>query len=205
MRFLDACRETFHVNEGADICLEFDPPTVTQEKVRTLKEAGFNRFSVGFQAFDDELLRMCNRSHDVATAERAYQIVRDEGITHTNIDLIFPLPNLTTDVWKHAVDRAIELEPGCLTTYGLEVWPKTSFHHSITHGELSLPEPKAEQEMYEYAIDSLEAAGFLSTSSIGSYHPERSPRYSRFLEYYWRTWPMIGFGVSSKSVIGERL
>jgi oxygen-independent coproporphyrinogen III oxidase len=205
IRLLDACRETFDLAPEAEICLEFDPPTVTAEKVRALGEAGFNRFSVGVQAFDDDLLRMCNRSHDVATAERAYEIIRGEGFSHVNLDLIFPLPNLTFDVWKHAVDRAIELEPGCLTTYGLEIWPKTSFHHGIVNNELTLPAPEEEQRMYAYAIDALDAAGFQRTSSTGYHHPERSPQYSRFLEYYWRTWPMIGFGVSSKSVIHNRL
>jgi oxygen-independent coproporphyrinogen-3 oxidase len=204
-RVLDTCRENFKVNDGAEICVEFDPPTVTPEKVRTLVDAGFTRFSVGFQAFDDELLRICNRSHDVATAERAYKMVRDQGVTNVNIDLIFPLPALTVDIWRHAVDRAIELEPGCITTYGLEIWPKTEFHHGITNDKMSLPAPEDEQEMYAYAIDQLEANGYERVSSTGYFHPDRAPQYSRFLEYYWRTWPMIGFGVSAKSVIHDRL
>lgn len=205
VRLLQTCRETFHVNADAEICLEFDPPTVTAEKVETLGAAGFNRFSIGVQAFDDDLLRLCNRSHDLATAERAYQIVRSAGFTHVNLDLIFPLPSLTLETWKRAVNRAIELEPGCLTTYGLEIWPKTSFHHGITNDTLFLPSQQEEQDMYAFAIDALEAAGFQRASSTGYYHPARSPRYSRFLEYYWRTWPMLGFGVSAKSVIHERL
>lgn len=205
VRLLDTCRETFQVNDGAEICLEFDPPTVTTEKVQQLGEAGFNRFSMGVQAFDDDLLRICNRSHDVKTAVDAYQIVKSLGYTNVNMDLIFPLPNLTLDIWKRSIDRAIELEPGCLTAYGLEIWPKTAFYHDITHERLSLPAPEDEQAMYEYAIDALEAAGFLRTSSTGYYHPDRSPQYSRFLEYYWRTWPMLGFGVSSKTVVHDRL
>jgi oxygen-independent coproporphyrinogen-3 oxidase len=204
-RLLTACRETFQLSPGAEVCLEFDPPTVTREKVETLGEAGFNRFSVGVQAFDDELLRLCNRSHDVATAERAYEIIRSAGHRHINLDLIFPLPNLTLDRWQRGVDRAIELEPGCLTAYGLEIWPKTSFHHGITNDTLRLPSPEEEREMYAYALDALEGAGFQRTSSTGYFHPDRSPRYSRFLEYYWRTWPMLGFGVSAKSVVHERL
>jgi len=205
VRLLDTCRETFQVHPDAEICVEFDPPTVTKEKVETVGEAGFNRFSIGVQSFDDNLLRICNRSHDVATAERAFQIVRSAGFTHVNLDLIFPLPNLTLETWQRSIGMAIDLEPGCVTAYGLEIWPKTAFYHDITNEKLTLPAPEAEREMYAYAIDALDAAGFHRTSSTGYYHPDRSPRYSRFLEYYWRTWPMIGFGVSSKSVIHERL
>ncbi|GLY30464.1 radical SAM family heme chaperone HemW [Kineosporia sp. NBRC 101731] len=204
-RLLTACRETFEVNADAEICLEFDPPTVTAEKVETIQEAGFNRISLGIQAFDDELLRICNRSHDVATAERAYKIIKDAGYSHINLDLIFPLPNLTMDSWRRAVDRGIELEPSCLTTYGLEIWPNTAFHHQIINDKLTLPTPDEELAMYSYALDQLEGNGFQRVSSTGYFHPDRGPGYSKFLEYYWRTWPMLGFGVSSKSVVHNRL
>lgn len=204
-RLIRTCRESFDVRPDAEITVEFDPPTVDPGKLAVVKDAGVSRISIGVQAFDDELLRICNRSHDSATAERAIRMVREAGWTNVNLDLIFPLPNLTLDLWQHAVDRAIELEPGCVTAYGLEIWPKTPFHHEITNQRLELPSPEAELAMYEYAIDQLDAHGFLRTSSTGYHHPDRAPQYSKFLEYYWRTWPMIGFGVSSKSVIHERL
>ncbi|MFD0399607.1 coproporphyrinogen-III oxidase family protein [Kitasatospora sp. NPDC127121] len=204
-RLLDACRESFEFNEGAEIGLEFDPSTVDEAKIARMREAGFTRLSVGVQAFDDRLLEICNRSHDLATAERAFRTVVDGGFTHTNIDLIFPLPGQSVDDWKRSVDRAIELEPACITAYGLEIWPKTAFHSLITSGKMALPSAQDERRMYEYAIDALEAAGFARRSSTGYYHPDRCADYSRFLEYYWRTWPMIGFGVSSKSVIHDRL
>ncbi|MEV8323362.1 coproporphyrinogen-III oxidase family protein [Kitasatospora sp. NPDC056731] len=204
-RLLDACRESFEFNEGAEIGLEFDPSTVDEAKIARMREAGFTRLSVGVQAFDDRLLEICNRSHDLATAERAFRTVVDGGFTHTNIDLIFPLPGQSVDDWKRSVDRAIELEPACITAYGLEIWPKTAFHSLITSGKMALPSAQEERRMYEYAIDALEAAGFARRSSTGYYHPDRCADYSRFLEYYWRTWPMIGFGVSSKSVIHDRL
>ncbi|MER8102545.1 coproporphyrinogen-III oxidase family protein [Kitasatospora sp. NPDC094016] len=204
-RLLDACRESFEFNEGAEIGLEFDPSTVDEAKIARMREAGFTRLSVGVQAFDDRLLEICNRSHDLATAERAFRTVVDGGFTHTNIDLIFPLPGQSVDDWKRSVDRAIELEPACITAYGLEIWPKTAFHSLITSGKMALPSAQDERRMYEYAIDALQAAGFARRSSTGYYHPDRCADYSRFLEYYWRTWPMIGFGVSSKSVIHDRL
>jgi len=205
VHLLDVCRECFDFNPGAEIALEFDPSTVDPHKVRTLVAGGFNRVNVGVQAFDDRLLRICNRSHDVATAERAFRDVVDGGFEHTNIDLIFPLPGQSLDDWKRSVDRAIELEPACVTAYGLEVWPNTAFHTLIKNGTLSLPSPEDESRMYEYAMDTLEAAGFRRRSSTGYFHPDRCRDLSVFLEYYWRTWPMLGFGVSSKSVVHDRL
>lgn len=204
VRLTDACRETFEMEPGAEIALEFDPATVTAEKVEALDRAGFTRVSIGVQAFDDRLLTLCNRDHDLATAERAYQLVR-ERFSHVNIDLIFPLPEQSLDDWRRSVDRAIALEPGCVTAYGLEIWPKTAFHHQISDGVLTMPSERDERAMYEYAIDALEGAGFQRLSSTGYFHPDRAPHYCRFLDYYWRTWPMIGFGVSAKTVAHDRL
>jgi oxygen-independent coproporphyrinogen III oxidase len=201
---LQTCRETFPFEPDAEIALEFDPSTVTRDKVSMLYDAGFNRMSVGVQSFEDRLLTLCNRAHDVATAERAFETVR-EKFSYVNLDLIFPLPTQTNDEWERSVDRALSLEPGCLTAYGLEIWPKTAFHHDLQQGRLQMPTPAQERRMYEYAIDKLEAAGFKRLSSTGYYHPDRAPEYCRFLNYYWRTWPMIGFGVSSKSVVHDRL
>ena len=204
-RLLRACRETFVFNDGVEIALEFDPPTVTADKLATLQDAGFNRVNLGVQSFDDKLLRICNRSHDAATAEHAYSLIQAAGFSHVNIDLIFPLPELTIDVWQQSVEKALSMEPACITVYGLEIWSRTSFHRNIAKGTMSLPTLEEERAMYECALDLLDAAGFERASSTGYYHPDRCPRYSRFLEYYWRTLPMIGFGVSSKSVIHERL
>jgi oxygen-independent coproporphyrinogen-3 oxidase len=205
VRLFDACRETFRFNAGAEITLEFDPVTVTPEKIETLSAAGFNRMSMGIQSFDDTLLKLCNRSHDAKTAEHAYRMIRNSGFSHVNIDLIFALPTLTFETWKRTFDRAIELEPGCISTYLMELLPKTPFHHQVGNGTLALPTQAEERAMYEYVLDSYEQNGFRRGTTTGYYHPERSPRYSRFMEYYSRTWPMIGFGVSARSAVHERL
>jgi oxygen-independent coproporphyrinogen-3 oxidase len=57
--------------------------------------------------------------------------------------------------------------------------------------------------MAEVAFDLLEGAGYVTGSTSGYYRPDLCDRYCLFLDYYWRTWPMIGFGVSSKSAIRE--
>ena len=203
-RILQACRDSFKFEADAEIALEFDPSTVTAEKVDILHDVGFNRLSIGIQSFEDRLLQLCNRAHDVATAERAYELVR-RRFSHVNVDLIFPLPTLTVEEWQRSVDKAISLEPGCVTAYGLEIWPKTAFHYDLQQGRLEMPTNDDERAMYEYAIEKLEGAGFKRLSSTGYFHPDRAPDYCRFLNYYWRTWPMIGFGVSAKSVIHDRL
>jgi oxygen-independent coproporphyrinogen III oxidase len=204
-RLIAVCRETFELRPGCEICIEFDPSTVTPDKLQRVREAGATRLSVGVQSFDPKVLETCGRSHDTETAVRAIEQIRGAGFGHLNVDLIFPLPDQTVENWAESVDQAISLDPGCITAYGLEVWPKTAFHHQLKSGKITLPDANDELRMFEYALDALEDAGYLRCSTSGYYHPDRCAEYSRFLEYYWRTWPMIGVGVSSKTVVHDRL
>ena len=59
--------------------------------------------------------------------------------------------------------------------------------------------------MYEEAADLVEANGFLPASTNAFRHPDRTPRYSTFLDYYWKTLPLLGFGVSARSAAAGRL
>ena len=54
---LEKLRETFVFTDDPEITLEANPGTVTEEKLRVYREAGFNRLSIGLQSGDDETLK----------------------------------------------------------------------------------------------------------------------------------------------------
>lgn len=205
LHLLSVARETFDLAADCEVCVEFDPASVTFEKVQALHEGGVNRISMGVQTFNDTLLKQSNRPHDVESIYAAWEAVRRVGVAHTNLDLIYPLPGLTMDVWHDSVERALAMEPACLTVYGLEIWPGTPYYSWLEKDKLPLPDSRIEADMYRYAMERLGQAGFVPRSNSGYYHPDRTRRYCRFLDFYWRTWPMLGFGVSSKSLAGSHV
>lgn len=204
-QLIKACAETFELVPDCEICVEFDPKAVTKEKLEQIKAAGVSRVSVGVQVFNEELLQKVNRPHNMEDIFRAFSHVNEVGFPNVNVDLIYPLPGLTIDIWKDSVDKALEFNTACVTIYGLEVWPNTAYHNWYSKGKLSLPDAGEEVEMYEYAVGELSKRGYIARSNSGFYNPSMTKEYCRFLDYYWRTWPMIGFGVSSKSVVGSHL
>ena len=205
IRILDTCRRNFTLDENCEVCCEFDPSCVDAEKASLLRQAGYTRFSMGVQSFNSEILRQSNRPHDRESIFRAFDGLRSAGCDHVNLDLIYPMPGLTQQIWTDSVEQALALEPDCITIYGLEIWPGTAYYNWLQKGKLSLPDADDEVRMYTTAAESLNKAGFIPRSNSGYYHPKRTPRYCHFLDFYWRTWPMIGFGVSSKSVVHNRL
>ncbi|MTJ82375.1 MAG: radical SAM family heme chaperone HemW [Telmatospirillum sp.] len=204
-RILTACRDTFDVSPGAEIAVEFDPKSVEQAKIDTLRDAGFTRLSIGIQSFDEAILRDCNRPHTLADIDRAIDVVRKSRFTHVNIDLIYPLLGLTNEIWEESLRKAIDLNVACITVYPLEVWEKTAYHNWIMKKGKQLPKIHEEKQMALSAFTLLEKAGYKTGSTSGYYRPDLCDNYCVFLDYYWRTWPMIGFGVSSKSVIHQYL
>lgn len=204
-RILDTCKATFNFVDNVDMCMEFDPSTVTDEKLVGFKENGFTRLSIGVQSFDDEVLKVSNRSHDSKTALAAINLIKKHGIKNFNIDLIYPLQCQNMNTWKEDLLKTIELEPAEITAHVLEVWPGTKLERMVKDGIYKLPSFEEEIKMTNEAYDILEAHGFKRWSNCGYYHPDRTNHYSLFMDYYWRTWPMIGFGISAQSVLDQRI
>lgn len=201
---LDTCKNTFHFLDDAEICMEFDPSTVTREILFKVKEYGFNRISFGVQSFNDHVLKKNNRSHSSADTINAIHLAKEVGIPQFNIDLLYPLQHQTMEDWQESLQEAIKLQPATITAYPLEVWPQTSYgtsHEENTYETIPYDE---EIIMTNTAYDILEENGFERRSTCGYYHPDRIEYYCKFQDYYWKSLPMIGFGVSAKTVIHER-
>lgn len=204
-RVIKACRDSYLLADDCEISVEFDPPAVTADKVSELIGSGVNRISVGAQAFDDDVLEDANRAHDAAEVHTAFETLARAGVKHSNIDLIYPLPGLTKTAWHDSVSQAMSVNPASISLYGLEVWPGTAYHSWLKANKLDLPTAEEEVEMYLSASDRLEEAGFTASSTNGYLRSDRADVYCRYLDFYWNHWPTIGFGVSSRSAVFDRI
>ncbi|HEY6072818.1 MAG TPA: coproporphyrinogen-III oxidase family protein, partial [Anaerolineales bacterium] len=91
-RILRRLRESFHLQEEAEISIEANPGTVSAEGLRRLREAGINRISFGVQSANTEELRMLERIHDFSDVMDAVRWARSAGFDNLNLDLIYGLP-----------------------------------------------------------------------------------------------------------------
>lgn len=204
-RIVKTCKANFNFLPNAEMCIEFDPTSVTDDKLKVVKELGFSRVSVGVQSFKDEVLKAGNRSHNSIEAYKAIELFHKYDFKNFNIDLMYPLQYQSLKDWENDLNEAIRLKPSAITAHVLEVWPKTRMAKLVSEKSYELPSYDEEIKMTNLAYDILEVNGFKRWSNCGYYHPERTNHYCVFMEYYWRTYPMIGFGVSAKSVLGQRV
>ena len=91
-RIFSALRDHFRIDPEAEITLEANPGTVTEEKILAWKKAGVNRVSIGLQSVRDEELRILGRIHDYRQFLETWKLIRQAGMKNVNIDLISAIP-----------------------------------------------------------------------------------------------------------------
>lgn len=158
-RLLNAVFETHPPSTKIEITSEANPGTVDSEKFGAMRQAGFNRISLGAQSFFDEDLVVLGRVHRSGHIERAVNAARDAGFDNVNIDLMFALPGQSLKAWEHNLDRAIALGTDHLSLYGLTLEPNTPFYKQHLKGELVLPEEDTQVRMYDLAVAKTADAG----------------------------------------------
>ena len=90
---LSAVKSCYDVSPDAEITIEVNPCSATKEKLNAYKEAGVNRISMGVQSFDNDALKTLGRVHNAETAIKAFSMIRHEGFTNVNLDLISCIPS----------------------------------------------------------------------------------------------------------------
>src|SRR5215204_1472604 len=154
-------RTAFTLTDDAEITIEANPGTVSYENLRELRKIGINRISFGVQSANMEELRMLERTHDFFTVIEAVTSARKAGFDNLNLDLIYALPEQTLQTWQTTVKRIIDLHPEHISAYALTLEHGTPFGRWSSKGLLPIPDPDLAAEMYEWASETLESAGYV--------------------------------------------
>src|SRR6516164_9403716 len=91
-RQLKSLRDRLHASvswdQAEEVTFECEPGTLSLEKVKTLKEIGITRVSLGIENFSDAILEANGRAHLSPEILRAYGWIQDAKFDQVNIDLI---------------------------------------------------------------------------------------------------------------------
>jgi oxygen-independent coproporphyrinogen-3 oxidase len=194
---LQACREHFDFRP-VETTLEANPGTVSLEQLRGLRQAGFDRISLGVQTFEPELLKVLNRIHSVADVENAVGWARQAGFENLSLDLIYGLPGQSMESWQNTVQRALGLQPDHISTYQLTVEPGTRLESQVRLGEVQLPDEDLVYEMDRWM------RGFVRGSGLRRYEVSnwaRAGRESRHNLVYWKDLPYLGLGCGATGFV----
>jgi oxygen-independent coproporphyrinogen-3 oxidase len=193
-RLIRACQERFHLPADAEITVECNPGTTDQDYLLALRAAGVNRLSFGAQSANPDELQLLGRDHGWAAVEAAIADARAAGFDNVNLDLIFGLPNQSLAAWQRTLRAALDLAPDHISIYALTIEVSTPMHDWTRRGVLPLPDPDLAADMYEWAEQTLAAAGYEHYEISNWCKPGRACAHNLI---YWRNEPYFGLGAGA--------
>jgi putative oxygen-independent coproporphyrinogen III oxidase len=201
-QIVETLSQYFGLTESSEISMEMDPGTFGLAQAEGYRQAGVNRVSLGSQAFQDDLLMDCGRTHRVKDIDEAVDVLRQAGYKNLSLDLISGLPNQTLGQWEESLERAIALSPQHISAYDLVIEPGTVFGKRFGPGEGPLPTDDLTAQMYRVASQTLRDAGY-THYEISNY--AQAGFECRHNSVYWRNGAYYGFGMGAASYIqGQR-
>jgi len=193
---VDICREIFGFAPGAEISFEANPGTIDFDALCYLRDAGFNRISVGVQSFDNKELLRLGRLHDADMAEEVIFDVQRAGFDNISLDLMYGLPDQTVQSWQNTLRRAMALEAQHLSAYQLSVEENTGFAQMAAIGELNIPAEEAIVEMDAITAEITGTIGFTQYEISNFARPGYECRHNI---NYWKNDEYLACGAGSVS------
>jgi oxygen-independent coproporphyrinogen-3 oxidase len=117
LRLIDAL--TLHMPlSSPDWSIELDPRTLSPEWGQVLGAIGTRYASLGVQTFDPALQVAIGRIQPDADLARAVELLRENGISSLNFDLMYGLPGQTLVELEATLERSVELGADRIALFG---------------------------------------------------------------------------------------
>lgn len=197
----------YTISKAPEITLEANPDDLSTEalakgdlSVKSMKEVGINRLSIGIQSFFEEDLKLLNRVHSADEAFECVEVAK-EHFDNISIDLIYGIPGLSDVRWLENVHKAIAMDIPHISCYALTVEPKTALKAFIEKGIIPAVEDDVAQNQHEILLRETEKAGYdnYEFSNFG-----KPGFYSQNNMGYWKGKTYLGIGPSAHSYNGDQ-
>lgn len=200
----------FVADEEAEYSIEMDPRECTPETVKTLRDVGFNRMSMGVQDFDPAVQKAVNRIQSEAVTVRVLNDARAEGFRSMNIDLMYGLPYQSVETFDVTLDKIINFSPDRIALFNYAHLPEM-FMPQRRIDESAMPTPQEKLNILEHSINKLINAGYVFVGMDHFAKPEdeltiaqqEGKLYRNFQGYSTQAdCDLIGLGLTSIGYVG---
>ena len=195
-RIIGEARKVFSL-DSAEITLEANPCSVSEEKLRGYHKAGVNRISFGIQSTDDNRLGFLGRLHDFKTAVKAVETANTIGFENISADIMLGAAGETCDSLKKTIDTLCDLPVKHISAYMLKIEEGTAFN--IDKIKPLTADDDLMSELYLTAVERLDMHGF-KQYEISNFCKDGYE--SRHNNKYWIGEDYLGFGPAAHSFFG---
>lgn len=157
--------DNFSCSHLKEVTFECEPGTLTNAKLKTLKEVGVTRLSIGVESFNEHVLVINGRAHRLKEIEKCYELAKQCDFDQINIDLIVGMLGDTEKSYFESLQKAIAFLPDSITLYQLEIPGNTTIAKNISTYELDLPNWKSKAQWLKNTYEILLKAGYQQSSA----------------------------------------
>jgi oxygen-independent coproporphyrinogen-3 oxidase len=186
-------RARLPMDADIEITMEANPGSVEVQQFKAYQASGVNRLSLGIQSFNDQHLKALGRIHQADEARQAIRIAQ-QTFLRVNIDLMYGLPEQTTQQAMQDLKEALSFETGHISLYHLTLEPNTLF--------ASFPPPLPDEdttfEMQEILHQLLHQANY-DRYEISAF-AKKNQRCQHNLNY-WKFGDYLGIGAGAHGKI----
>ncbi|MGM8214165.1 radical SAM family heme chaperone HemW [Bacillaceae bacterium W0354] len=201
---LETLLKTIHkfveIDTVEEFTIEANPGEFYEGHVKTMKEYGINRISLGVQVLDDQYLKQLNRHHTINDVNRSVKLLQTYDLNNISMDFIYALPEQTISHFKQTITDALAYDLPHYSSYALQIEPRTVFYIRHQQGKLTKAKEEDEANMYLSLIDMMERHG--------KKHYEISNFSERGFESkhnltYWSNEPYYAFGAGAHGYLND--
>ncbi|MFV1439846.1 MULTISPECIES: radical SAM family heme chaperone HemW [unclassified Phaeobacter] len=188
---IETAREIWPFSNDIEISLEANPTSVEAGRFAGYRDAGVNRISMGIQSLNDDDLRRLGRLHNVAEAQKAFDVARN-CFDRVSFDLIYARQGQTLTDWRQELDQALSMAIDHLSLYQLTIEEGTAFGDRYAKGKLrDLPSDDNAADMYLATQDICDSHGLPAYEISNHARPGAESRHNLI---YWRYGDYLGIG-----------
>lgn len=204
---MEALQKHFYIEKDAEITIECNPGTLTEQKLSACKSSGINRISMGLQSAKNQELEKLGRIHSFEEFLHNYDLVRKMGFDNVNVDIMSALPGQTVSDWEYTLKEILKLRPEHISAYSLIIEEGTPFYQNYAADEqrreegeepLFLPSEETERAMYQLTGEMLLEKGY-ERYEISNY--AKKGKECRHNIGYWTRKNYLGLGLGSASLV----
>ena len=184
---IDVVSEYFEITEG--VGLELHPDNVTIPVLRTLKDAGVTKISIGIQSFRKKYQDILGRSFvDVETMAENLKAVPFDTVS---MDFIFALPDQTVEDLKADIQMAFSHGANHIAIY-----PFIDF--TFTDSKVKVMDKKRKRKLLDDITEYCNSMGY-ERNSIWTFAAEKGAGYSSMTRDNF-----LGFGCSATTLLRDQ-
>jgi oxygen-independent coproporphyrinogen-3 oxidase len=198
-RLFSSLHEVMDFSALEEVTLEANPATFDSAKARLFRDLGVTRVSLGIQSFTPQVLATLGREHSPEQAVESVCILKNAGIPHVNIDLMFSIPGQSAEDWETSLRQTAALKPDHISAYNLTFEEDTVFFESLKRGDYS-PSEDTDARFFEMAGNILTSSGFDHYETSNYALPGCQSTHN---QGYWHGEDYLGLGPSAVSTMGD--